>query len=358
MHNLSALPGSFVLCCALLFAGVCKTNTRSDASLPPSVTVAAVDVLDGIYDIEYPGLVKASKEVGLSFKVAGTLSRVYVKEGDRVRKGTLVAMLDTVDYRNQLNATTAEYEAVMAEAGRVVDLFQGDATTRSNYDKAVAGMRQIESKLKYHQNQLDYCYLRAPVDGVVGKCRFHEHENVSAGMQVIQMLGSGSPEVEIHISDIIYINRERISGFSACFSIYPGHEFSLVPLSWAPSANANQLYTVRLKIDNPDNLQILQGMNVSVTAHVATGSATFSVPSRSVFHDGEGEHVFAVGENGTVFSKRVKVLEIRGDGTTRVDSEDLTRDDLVITSGISRIKEGDNVRPIPSPEDSNVGGLL
>ena len=99
----------------------------------------------------------------------------------------------------------------MAESLRVVDLYEGDATTRSNYDKAVAEMRQIESKLKIHRNQLEYCYLRAPMDGTVSHGRFSAHENVSAGMRVVQMLGSGAPEVEIHISDAIYIHRDNIS---------------------------------------------------------------------------------------------------------------------------------------------------
>lgn len=358
MNKLPALSEGLVLCLVLFLSGACREKPQTAASLPPSVTVAAVDVMDGAYDLEYPGLVKAAREVGLSFKVAGTLSRVYVKEGDHVRRGTLLAMLDTADYRNQLNATTAEYEAVMAEAGRVVDLYEGDATTRSNYDKAVAGMRQIESKLKFHTNQLEYCYLRAPMDGTVSHCRFSEHENVSAGMQVVQMLGSGAPEVEIHISDVIYIHREQISHFTARFSLYPDQEFELIPLSWSPSANANQLYTVRLKIENPSGRQILQGMNVSVTAHINTGTPSVSVPSRSIFHEGDQDQVFTVGEDGSVSAKLVKVLEINSDGTARIDSDQLSGKDLVITSGISRIKEGDKVRPLSSPEASNIGGLL
>lgn len=65
---------------------------------------------------EYPGKVKASEEVNLSFQVAGKLKRIYVGDGGTVRKGQLVAELDDRDYRIQLEAVEAEYNNVKADA--------------------------------------------------------------------------------------------------------------------------------------------------------------------------------------------------------------------------------------------------
>ena len=342
---------------AVLTTG-CHRSAPAASERPPIVTVAAISQTGGDYDIEYPGLVKAAHELDLSFKVAGTIDRVFVKEGDRVRKGQLLARLDTVDYRNQLDATTAEYEAVMAEAGRVVDLYNDDATTRSNYDKAVSGMRQIQSKLTYHRNQLDYCYLRAPMDGVVSACHYSAHENVSAGMQIVQMLGSGSPEVEIHVSDKIYVNRDRIARFSCRLGPYGDQEFLLTPISYAPSANANQLYTVRLKVENPKGLQILPGMNASVTARVRGGQHTMSVPTRSLSHDSDGEHIWLVRADSTVASMPVRVLDVRKDGTCRIEADSVGDGCRVAISALSHIKEGMKVRPLAAASETNIGGLL
>ncbi len=342
----------------VVMTAACHRATPAASEQPPIVTVATIETSGGDYDIKYPGLVKAAHELDLSFKVAGTIDCVFVKEGDRVCKGQLLARLDTVDYRNQLDATTAEYEAVMAEAGRVVDLYNDDATTRSNYDKAVSGMRQIQSKLNYHRNQLDYCYLRAPMDGMVSACHYSAHENVSAGMQIVQMLGSGSHEVEIHVSDKIYVNRDRIVGYSCRLGPYGDQEFILTPISYAPSANANQLYTVRLKVENPKGLQILPGMNASVTAKVNSGQHTISVPTRSLSHDSDGEHIWIVRADSTVACMPVRVLDVSKNGTCRIEADSLDDGCRVVTSGLSRIKEGMKVRPIAGASETNIGGLL
>ncbi|MBR1785317.1 MAG: efflux RND transporter periplasmic adaptor subunit [Bacteroidales bacterium] len=336
----------------------CAGREKGKMEDVPAVTVAQVEKSGCEYSIEYPGLVFASEEVSLSFKVSGTIEKILVKEGDRVRKGQIMARLDTIDYRNQLNATTAEYEAIMAEAGRVVELFNDDATTRSNYDKAVSGMKQIESKLKYHRNQLEYCYLRAPMDGVVSGCRRSEHENISAGMPVVQVLGTGSPEVEIHISDKIYINRNNIREYKCHLGLYPDKEFTLTPVSYSPSANSNQLYTVRLKFVDPGKHQLLQGMNATVSAIIGSDKEMTSVPTRSIIRDERGEHIMVVGDDNKAREVSVDVLEIYKNGSSRIDCPSLPEGCMVITSGSRRIKDGCEVRPIGPSAETNVGGLL
>lgn len=101
---------------------------------------------------EYPGKVKASEEVNLSFQVAGKLKRIYVSDGGVVRKGQLVAELDDRDYRIQLEAVEAEYNNVKADAERVIRLYKQGASTASNYDKARYGLQQITAKYENCKN--------------------------------------------------------------------------------------------------------------------------------------------------------------------------------------------------------------
>ena len=349
-----------ILLCALsvLAATGCRHNEQAEKPTIPAVTVADIEQEGDEYSIRYPGLVKAAQELSLSFRVSGTIERILVSEGEHVRKGQVLARLETTDYRNQLNATTAEYEAIMAEAGRVVDLYNEDATTRSNYDKAVSGMKQIESKLRFHRNQLEYCSLYAPIDGVIGTCNRSEHENVSAGMAILQMLSNGSPEIVIHISDKVYINRDKITNYSCRLSVYPDEEFKLIPISYSSSANSNQLYTVRLRIENPGERQILKGMNATVTATIGTGSSTMSVPTRSIVHDATGDHVLLVGPDCRVTLAPVRVIDVQKSGRCRIEAWPVAPGYKVITSSVGRVKPGDTVRPIAETSETNIGGIL
>ena len=350
--------GTLLCTLAVLTATGCRHNERANEPIIPAVTVADIESEGDEYSISYPGLVKAAQELSLSFRVSGTIDRILVSEGDHVKKGQVLARLDTSDYRNQLNATTAEYEAIIAEAGRVVDLYNEEATTRSNYDKAVSGMKQIESKLQFHRNQLDYCTLYAPIDGVIGTCNRSEHENVSAGMAVVQMLSNGSPEIEIHISDKIYISRDKITSYTCRLSIYPDEVFTLTPISYSSSANSNQLYTVRLRIENTGKRQILKGMNATVTATVGTGSSSMSVPTRSIVHDATGDHILLVGPDCHVTTASVRVIDVQKSGRCRIEALPIDTGYKVITSAVGRIEPGDTVRPIATTSETNIGGIL
>lgn len=189
--------------------------------------------------LHFPGKVVASEEVGLSFKVSGTIAKIYVDEGLKVCAGQLLALMDTTDYRIQLDATQAEYDQVKADAQRVISLYDQKVTTKQNYDKAVYGLKQIEAKYNNHKNQLAYCRLYAPVAGTIQAKNFEQGENVSAGMPVLTMVGGGAPEVVINIPAADYIRRAEFESYDCSFDIFPGVKYDLKLLAVSPKANAN-----------------------------------------------------------------------------------------------------------------------
>ena len=160
----------------------CNHKTEQKADEEAVVRIDTVRAPEGAVELQYPGHVVAATEANVSFKVAGTLKRVLVSEGDYVKAGQLIAEIDPVDYKVQLSATEAEYAQIKADAERVMGLYQDGGTTASNYDKARYGLQQIEAKLQNHRNQLAYTRLVAPFSGRVQKRYFMGGENVSAGL--------------------------------------------------------------------------------------------------------------------------------------------------------------------------------
>lgn len=116
---------------------------------------------------DFPGQVVAAEEVNLAFKVGGTLMHVYVEEGDKVKKGELVAEMDSRDYQVQLDATEAEYMRIKSEADRVIALYADSVSTADAYDKARYGLKQIAAKYENARNQLADTKIYAPFDGYV-----------------------------------------------------------------------------------------------------------------------------------------------------------------------------------------------
>lgn len=304
----------------------------------------------------YPGRTQASEEANVAFRVAGTLLRVTVKEGDHVRRGQVIARMDDRDYRVQLTAAEAEFTQVKAEAERVMSLFADSVGTANNYDKARYGLEQITQKLQHCRDQVEDCVLRAPFDGYVQSVLRESHETVGAGMPIVSLIGDGQTEIVINIPASESLRREQFASFSARFDVLPGELFPLQLLSIARQANVNQLYEVRLGLQGR-HPQITPGMSTMVQLSYQNEDAkTILIPISAIRHSDDASSVFVYAD-GKVRKTGVTLGHVHNDGTVEVLAGLKTGDQIVI-SGVNMLSDGEAVRPTAQPSKTNVGGLL
>ena len=304
----------------------------------------------------YPGRTQASEEANVAFRVAGTLLRVTVKEGDRVRRGQVIARMDDRDYRVQLTAAEAEFTQVKAEAERVMALFADSVGTANNYDKARYGLEQITQKLQHCRDQVEDCVLRAPFDGYVQSVLRESHETVGAGMPIVSLIGDGQTEIVINIPASESLRRDQFASFSARFDVLPGEQFPLQLLSIARQANVNQLYEVRLGLQGR-HPQITPGMSTMVQLSYQNEDAkTILIPISAIRHSDDASSVFVYAD-GKVRKTGVTLGHVHNNGTVEVLAGLKTGDQIVI-SGVNMLNDGEAVRPTAQPSKTNVGGLL
>lgn len=310
--------------------------------------------------LQFPGKVKAAQDISIAFRVGGTISRIAVEEGTRVKEGQLLAELDPADYRVQLDATEAEYKQIKAEAERVMALYKENGTTPNDNDKAVYGLKQITAKYQHHKDQLEYTRIYAPFSGFVQKKLFNAHETVGPGMPVISMVSAGIPEVEINLPAADYIRRGDFEGYQCTSELYPGEVYPLRLVSVTPKANANQLYTMRLQMVPGESPLPSPGMNTMVTISCREGDAQpVSVPGGALLRKEGRTYVFVYDASSQeVHSREVTVSRLFSDGRVLVTSEGLKAGDEVVSSGVHHISDGEKVRPLASASETNVGGLL
>lgn len=339
--------------------GSCGNQERKDDKVV-TVKVDTVMANGEKSFLQYPGRVKAAQEIEMSFRVSGKIQKILVKDGESVRAGQLLAFMDPSDYEVQLAATEAKYKQIKAEAGRVIALYKDGGTTPNDYDKAVYGLQQIEALYKHHKDELSYTKLYAPFDGFVQKRFFDAYETVGAGMPVISILSKGTPEVEINLPAAEYINRDKFIRYHCTFDIYPGKVYPLQLIGITHKANANQLYSMRLKIDAKDMPKPSAGMNTMVSIYYSDDNdSAMLVPTRALLRENEKSCVFVYNpESHIVKLCEVKCVRPLSDGNTIITSEILKPGDIIVSAGIHAIKDGDKVSPLSPVSSTNVGGLL
>ncbi len=119
----------------------------------------------------------------LSARIGGTIQKVLVDENDRVKAGQLLAQIDDQDYAAAYNQVVADQSSVQADLvqaaqdyDRINKLYQEQAVSKSDFDKAVARYRNLQARLKADQFKSDeaklnlsYTQITAPEDGAIAK---------------------------------------------------------------------------------------------------------------------------------------------------------------------------------------------
>lgn len=344
------LIGIFVISCA-------KKEEKSDKI--QIVKIFTAHMYGEESSISFPGKVKAASDVNMAFRISGPISKVNVEVGSYVKAGDVLAEIDSRDYVVQLSATEAEYEGIKAEAERVMALYEKGGVTPNDYDKAVYGLQQITAKYEAHKNALADTKLRAKFDGYIQKRFFEAGETVAAGMPVLSMISSATPEVEINIPSVDYIRIDEFDELSCAVDIYPSVDFMLSTVGVAKKANLNQLYTMRMKIvGNYDKLPS-PGMTTNVTIKLKkNGSESVSIPVAAVFEVDNVSSVWVYNESSNTVERRAINIQQINTGGFAIVSKGLKVGDVVVSAGVQLLKEGQKVRPLPEASSTNVGGVL
>lgn len=354
MHiNLSSwLPGMLVL---TILSG-CRENRPPEALL--------VDVVEAEYAVagrhaEYPGLTEAKENANLSFKLIGTIKKIFVSEGDYVTRGQVLASIDSRDYATQLEATESEYRQIKAECERVMAMHDEHAVSDNDYDKARSGLERISAKLKNHRNQLEDCQLRAPYAGYVNQIFRSAGETVAPGLPVVGLFTSGGSEVVINVPDTEYRQRGSAVSYEATFASLPGRTFPLKLKGVARKSNGNRLYQMRFVLKH-DTRDVVPGMSAMVRIRHNSGNSDnrILVPVGSLFSKDGRSFVFVYDKDSSFVRKSfVEVESLRTDGKAVIIGG-LDAGQLIVASGVGKLTDRRRVKPLSLPSEDNYGKLL
>lgn len=338
---------------------LCACGERREEAFRRSVWLTTPAQQKPTETIQLSGIVREAHEISLGFKTAGQIARVLVKEGDRVRKGQLLAELDAADYRLAVEAAQIQYDQMKGEAARAARLLEQQSMSKNDYEKLSAGLKQLEVQLKAKQNQLDYTKLYAPADGYVQTVNFSPSEMVDAGTPVFTFLDVSHMEVSADLSVKEYMRRGHFSGFY-CLPADGGERIPMKFLSLTPKADGNQLYQLRLVFDASAGSRLTAGMNVGIGVEIAAESASqcLSIPLSAVFQDGGSSCVWVFNKaDSTVTRRAIQTDGVDPEGRLRVVGG-LSGDENVVRAGVHSLHDGEQVRVLSEAPATNVGGLL
>jgi RND family efflux transporter MFP subunit len=352
-------------------AGESRSSADTRPAALPQVVVSKPLAQDIDTRLGFLGQFAAVSQVELRAQVGGTLTGIFFKDGDIVRKGDLLFTIDPRPYEitfaeatAQLDVASARLELADRQLDRAKDLEQSNAGSMENVDQrrsdqraARASVEDAKARIRDAQFDLDHCRITAPFTGRVGT------HLVSVGNLIAGSRTATSPTTLLATLvslDPIYLDFDMSESDFLTYSKYREHlkgahvqkvEIALGDenqyarngvfdfLDNALDRSSGTIHA-RATVAN-SNLVLTPGLFARVRLVVAPPSPTLLVPDSAVLPDQSQHMVMTVSADGTVAPKRVEVGEIR-DGL-RVIRSGLASNDRVILNGLLHAAPGTKV---------------
>jgi RND family efflux transporter MFP subunit len=352
------------------------TGTDRPAPAPaplPSVSVSQPLQKDVDARLQFLGQFAGVEQLEIRAQVGGTLTQIAFRDGDIVKKGDLLFVIDPEPYEIRLSQAKAQLESAKArvalatsEMERAETSIRAGVESRQTYDQRVAERRTAlaavdaaEAMIRDARFDLDRTRITAPFTGRIGT------HLVSIGNLVAGSRAAGSPTTLLATMvslDPIFLNFDMSEADHMAFLRARGTQQSPLayPVDLALSDEAaftrrgtldfvdNALNrssgTIRARatVPNPD-LLLTPGAFARVRLPLSAPAPALLVPDASVLPDQSEHVVMTVGSDGTVAPKIVKVGDLRGG--LRVVRSGLAPTDRVVIDGIPSARPGAKVSP-------------
>jgi membrane fusion protein, multidrug efflux system len=190
----------------ILSAG-CKPSTQAPAQQPPPVTVATPIQKETVEWDEYTGRTAAVESVKIRPRVSGYIDQIGFKEGQLVKPGDILFVIDRSPYEAALNITTAnlqnaqaQRELQVANFARAQRLFQTNVTSKEEYDtsvaqknQAIAQAAQASAQVNLAQLNLNWTQVKAAIEGRISRQLVTKGNLVQADTTELTTIVSVSP---------------------------------------------------------------------------------------------------------------------------------------------------------------------
>jgi multidrug efflux system membrane fusion protein len=340
----------------LLFAATavqltsCKGNAKAADVVDEAIAVKVQPVTTTQYApvLKYSGSMASTAEARLSFKIGGIISKIYVKEGDHVAKGQLLATLDLTEINAQVQQAAQGVEKVQRDVTRVKNLYNDTVATLEQVQNTNTQLQVAEESLRIARFNQQYAQIRATESGTILKKLMNEGELASSGAPVFQFNGTAGNDwvIRFGVSDKDWAVLKKGEKASIEIDAYPNKTFTGIITEIAQGADVSSgTYEIEVKV-LPGNARFAAGLFSTVKLQPAGEQTVTMVPVEALTEatDKTG-YVYTVNADGkTVTKNKVTIAFLENNKAAIISGLDSARE--VVTEGVGYLTDKSLVKVI------------
>lgn len=319
--------------------------------MPPTPVETAVVAPASIADrFEAVGSIEAGDAITVVSEIDGAIVSLPFREGDPIRKGGLIALLDDTQLAadvDRADALRAQSQAMFDRVKSVVD--QG-AGAPQDLDDAAAALKVAEANLAVARARLAKTRIVAPFDGITGSRRVSPGAFVRGGEAITDLARINEIRVNFSVPERYLGKLTRGAEVTVSTTAYPGNDLvgkiDVIEPVLDPATRSAKIIA---RVVNPEG-RFRPGMSANVSAILSERAGALTVPSEAVFVEGNQAFAYIVKADSTVARAALSL------GTRTPESVEvmhgLDPGMRVVRAGHQKLYEGAKVLPIQSHGDA------
>lgn len=342
---------------SIIIAACGKKEEQAPQMGPMPFPVQTLAKQDAVIYEEYTTNLEGQQNVEIRPKVNGFIQKIYIDEGQVVKKGQILFKLETETLNEDASAAKANVTAAQVEVDRLKPLVERKIISNVLLETAKAKLAQSKSAYGSIAANIGFGTIVSPVNGVIGSLPYREGSLVSATSQMPLTTVSDSRIIRAYFS----MNEKQVLNFNRTFEgetmaakLKNTPPVSLLLVDGSEYEHKGKLETVnglvnattgttQFRADFPNPQAILRSGSSGILRLPVEYKNVIVVPQNAVFDVQGKQTIYVVEKDNTVKSRIIKTSTTSG--LNFIVSEGLTEGDVVVVEGASKLREGQQIVP-------------
>ena len=327
---------------ALMFGTAVGVLTSCGIDMPKEVKTSyetmTVEKRDIDVPIKFSAKLKGQTDVTVMPQVSGQLMQICVSEGQQVRKGQTLFVIDSRNAQLDLEAAEANLQAALAQESsakmeyesnknlfekRIVSQYMLDNSANS-YKQAQASVAQARAQVNRAKVNLGFCTITASVSGIIGEIPVRTGDQVSPATHLTILSGNTTMDAEFSVTESI-IEASISAGLTSLTGVVDAATGSL---------------GAKASFPNPDG-HLFSGIQGTVVLPIAQ-KGVMVIPQTAVVKLQDRQQVYKVQADSTATAITVTTTDT-GNGEDVIVTSGLNVGDKIVTVGANNVTEGQQV---------------
>lgn len=333
---------SSILCISIVIACGEKKMTQNNTVTQENVLVrlAAVQKITAAEPVIASGILSSSSEARLAFKTGGIIEKIYVNEGDAIRKGQLLARLNLTEINAQVTQAAEGFAKIERDKKRVENLFKDSVATLEQLQNITTAYNVAKQNMEIARFNQNFSEIRATTNGRVVKKIMNEGELVGPGMPLFYTTADGANDwlVRVGVSDKDWARLREGDAAQITIDAFKDEIFTARVTNKAPSIDPQSgLYQMELKFYRTPK-QLALGLFATAKMQPTTQRTYLAIPIDAVIEGNANRAFVFVVENGR--AKKINVETVNIQNGNILIANGLSEGQQVVTDGSAYLTEG------------------